>query len=65
MFDDSGKHLAPDGSLFLVIRKQQGAPSALKYLRTLYEKADVIAREAGYHILQCTGYHPMRTQAQK
>ena len=59
MFDDSGKHLTPDGSLFLVIRKQQGAPSALKYLKTRFEKAETIARESGYHIIRCDRYHPV------
>lgn len=59
MFDDSGRHLSPDGSLFLVIRKQQGAPSALKYLKTRFERAETIAREAGYHVIRCDRYHPV------
>lgn len=59
MFADSGARLNPGGSLFLVIRKQQGAPSALKYLKTLFESAQVIARESGYHIIRCDKYHPM------
>ena len=54
MFADSRQRLRPGGRLFLVIRKQQGAPSALKYLRTLFTSAEVIARDAGYWILQCT-----------
>ena len=58
MFDDSGKHLAQGGALYLVIRKQQGAPSALKYLRTRFDEAETIAREAGYHVICCSHYHP-------
>lgn len=53
MFADSRARLPEGGRLFLVIRKQQGAPSALKYLRTLFASAEVIARDAGYWILQC------------
>lgn len=54
MFADSRQRLTPGGRLFLVIRKQQGAPSALKYLRTLFSSVEVIARDAGYWILQGT-----------
>ena len=39
--------------LVLVIRKQQGAPSALKFLRELYKKAEVIARDGGYWVIRC------------
>ena len=35
MFEDAKAHLAEGGRLFLVIRKQQGAPSALKFLKEL------------------------------
>lgn len=54
MFSDARSHLAPGGRMDLVIRKQQGAPSALKYLRTLYGRADVIEREAGYWVIRCS-----------
>ena len=53
MFADSRARLKEGGRLFLVIRKQQGAPSALKYLRTLFSSAEVIARDAGYWIIEC------------
>ena len=54
MFEDAKAHLREGGALYLVIRKQQGAPSALKYLKELYAKAEVIEREGGYWIIQCT-----------
>ena len=54
MFEDAKAHLVPGGALYLVIRKQQGAPSALKYLKELYAKAEVIEREGGYWIIACT-----------
>ena len=54
MFEDAKAHLREGGSLYLVIRKQQGAPSALKFLKELYAKAEVIERDGGYWIIQCT-----------
>ena len=54
MFEDAKAHLVPGGVLYLVIRKQQGAPSALKFLKELYAKAEVIERDGGYWIIACT-----------
>ena len=53
MFEDAKAHLVPGGALVLVIRKQQGAPSALKFLRELYAEAEVIARDGGYWVIRC------------
>ena len=53
MFEDAKAHLRPGGALYLVIRKQQGAPSALKFLKELYGKAEVIERDGGYWIIEC------------
>ena len=53
MFEDAKAHLRDSGALYLVIRKQQGAPSALKFLGELYAKAEVIEREGGYWIIRC------------
>ena len=53
MFEDAKAHLVPGGALYLVIRKQQGAPSALKFLRELYGRAEVIERDGGYWIIEC------------
>lgn len=52
MFADALKFLKPGGSLFIVIRKQQGAPSAVKYLQTLYSEVETIDRGAGFHVIQ-------------
>ena len=54
MFEDAKAHLVPGGVLYLVIRKQQGAPSALKFLKALYSRAEVIERDGGYWIIACT-----------
>ena len=53
MFEDAKAHLRDGGSLYLVIRKQQGAPSALKFLKELYRKAEVVERDGGYWIIRC------------
>ena len=53
MFADVAAHLKPDGALFIVIRKQQGAESAQKYLRSIYGDVERIAREKGYWVLRC------------
>lgn len=53
MFAHSARALTPDGALYLVIRKQQGAPSAKTYLETLFSKVTVAARESGYWVLRC------------
>ena len=54
MFEDAKAQLVTGGVLYLVIRKQQGAPSALKFLKELYRKAEVIERDGGYWIIACT-----------
>lgn len=52
LFDDARNYLATGGSLFIVIRKQQGAPSALKHLRETWPEVEVIDREAGYWVIR-------------
>lgn len=54
MFENARAHLAQDGALYIVIRKQQGAESAEKYLKTLYAGVERICREKGYWVLKCT-----------
>ncbi len=53
LFADAAAALAQGGRLALVIRKQQGAPSARAYLETLFARAEIIARSAGYWVIQC------------
>lgn len=54
MFADARDHLLEGGKLYIVIRKQQGAPSALKYLREIFSEAEVIDREAGFWVIEST-----------
>ena len=45
-------HLAADGALYVVIRKQQGADSAVKELKRVFGNCETIGRQSGYHILK-------------
>ena len=51
LFDRAREFLSPGGTLYAVIRKQQGAPSALKHLETAYGRVEIIDRSAGYWVL--------------
>ena len=53
MFACAAQRLGPEGALWLVIRKQQGAPSAMTYLKTLFARVDAVAKKGGYWILCC------------
>ena len=52
LFSDAKRFLKPGGALYIVIRKQQGAPSALKYLWEIYGDAEVIDRSGGFHVIR-------------
>lgn len=52
MFDTAFERLTPGGTLTIVIRKQQGAPSALKHLQEKFGEAEIIARGGGYWIIR-------------
>ncbi len=54
LFRDAARHLSGQGQLWLVIRRQQGAESALRYLRTLYQSAEVTDRSKGYWVICCS-----------
>ena len=45
-------HLSPGGSLFLVIRKQQGAESCIRYLEGFFASVEKLDRSAGFWVLQ-------------
>ena len=51
-FTQAAEKFKPGGKLYIVIRKQQGAPSAMKYLATIFEKVSVLEKEAGYWIIE-------------
>ena len=55
LFERARDFLAPGGALYIVIRKQQGAPSALKFLKARYADVRVIEREAGFWVICAAG----------
>ena len=54
IYEGALEHLNDGGSLYIVIRKQQGALSVKSYLEELYGNVTVLAREKGYYILKST-----------
>ena len=52
LFAQARDFLNPGGALYIVIRKQQGAPSALKYLREIYPSAEVVERGGGFWVIR-------------
>lgn len=52
MFAEASEHLKEGGSLFLVIRKQQGAESCLKYLKTIFSSVEKRGRSGGFWVLE-------------
>ena len=61
MFADAARQLRPGGALYLVIRKQQGAESCVKYLKTLFSAVDKLDKSNGYWVLRASG--PFREDA--
>ena len=51
MFDEAYAHLEAGGRLWVVIRKQQGAPSAKKRIHETFQNCEILARSKGYYIL--------------
>lgn len=52
LFDTAHERLREGGTLTIVIRKQQGAPSALRHLEETFGNAEVIAKGGGYWIIR-------------
>ena len=55
MFADAAACLKKDGVLYLVIRKQQGAGSWIRYLQTLYAGGEKLDRSAGVWVIRASG----------
>lgn len=53
MFDEAMEHLTADGYLYLVIRKQQGAESAVKHLAPC--GVEILNKKKGFWILKVGG----------
>jgi len=55
MFADAAVSLKEGGALYLVIRKQQGAESCVKYLKTLYDEVEKLDKSGGFWVLKASG----------
>jgi 16S rRNA (guanine1207-N2)-methyltransferase len=54
IFTDGYDHLNENGIMYLVIRKKQGAESAIKYLQSINFTVEVINKESGYWIIKAS-----------
>ena len=54
-FQEAGEPLSPEGDLFLVIRKQQGAESAFRYLQTIFRQVERLDRDKGFWVIRAAG----------
>ena len=53
LFAESARKLSPEGALYIVIRKQQGAESAVKYLKTVFQQVDTVDKIGGFWVIRC------------
>ena len=53
MFEDAHAHLTEGGRFYAVIRRNQGAESAMNKLAELFGSCDLIDRDRGYWVLKC------------
>ena len=53
LFEECADHLAAQGALYIVIRKQQGAQSAEKFLKTIFASEQAVDKSGGFWVLKC------------
>ena len=51
MYQEAYEHLNSHGHFYIVIRKDKGALSHMKYLSSLYQKVEIINKEKGYFVI--------------
>lgn len=49
---DAKDYLEPNGELWIVLQKKQGAPSARKLMDQTYGNVEIVTRDKGYYILK-------------
>lgn len=52
IFEKAYDHLENHGSLWVVIRKAQGAPSAKTFIQSIFGNCAILQKEKGYYILK-------------
>lgn len=58
MFSSSYNHLTVGGKLYFVIRKNQGANTASKYVQEVFNNCTLLEREKGYHVYEAIKNFP-------
>lgn len=56
IFEQSSRHIRSGGSLWVVIQKKQGAPSAITKLTELFDEVETVVKSKGYFILKAKKY---------
>lgn len=54
IFEGASERLKQGGTLWIVIQKKQGAPSALRKLESLFTKVEEVTKDKGYRIYKAT-----------
>jgi 16S rRNA (guanine1207-N2)-methyltransferase len=54
IFEQAYNALAPEGQLWVVIQKKQGAPSAFAKLETVFGEVEEMTKDKGYRIFKAT-----------
>lgn len=52
IFEQSYECLVPNGELWIVIQKKQGAPSAIAKLEEFFKEVNIVEKKKGYFIIQ-------------
>ena len=52
LFKKSITYLPPNGELWIVIQKKQGAPSAITFLSSIFELVETVVRKKGYYVIR-------------
>lgn len=55
MFAACAGQLKDGGEMYLVIRRQQGAESAIRFLKTVFQTVDTIEKSGGFWVIRCRG----------
>lgn len=51
LYKEAFKHLNKQGSLWIVVRKDQGAKSTIIYLSTIYQRVEIVKRHKGFYVI--------------
>ncbi|MCA0989453.1 class I SAM-dependent methyltransferase [Guptibacillus algicola] len=52
IFEEAHDVLKENGSLWIVIQKKQGAPSAIAKLEEMFQKVETVSKKKGYYIIK-------------